>query len=368
MNKTALFLIFLIAPLAFCQHEILNMLDNTPEGKEVLDALFIQTKLMGDNLDAASLRQFLNTNYRRVEVQKQQSKEFQRKRRSECKSDLKKLTSLLHEHETRQLALKRRVQFVTRAAKVNGGFLARAQEELDNYKKFEQYIKENKDSWTHYYKTVSSNFNKVQSILRNALAAGRTTKGASFVELPESYHTSLAEIRLQVEATDAEFLGMGPILSNLVEVMAEAPKKPHVRQQVRALIQSLIEHVRDRLEEIDEEHEHQAALFSHLEKAFTQNVKRSEDEVKTLSTTANSINVRKTNLTRAHKHSVSLTDKVTKIRDVREAECKHYKDGRAAAQIRREKIRSIITQIEEIILNQTSSIKSFFLQREMRQD
>jgi chromosome segregation ATPase len=254
MNKTCLFLIFLIAPLAFCQHEILNMLDNTPEGKEVLDALFIQTKLMGENLDAASLRQFLNANYKRVQSEKAATSQHHKKRSAECKSDLKQLAAFLHEHEDRQLELKRRVEFIKRASKVNKGFLERADEELTNYKKFEGYIKQNKAAWSTYYKTVTTNFNKVSEILKNALSALRPKKGAAFVEVQEeTFSTSLAEIRLQVEATDAEFVGMGPILSNLVEIMAEAVNKTEVRQKTRELVHLLIDNVRDRLEELDEE-------------------------------------------------------------------------------------------------------------------
>lgn len=369
MNKTALFLIFLIAPLAFAQHEILNMLDTTPEGKEVLDALFIQTKLMGDNLDAASLRLFLNANYDRIQKEKSQAKAFLKQRQAECKSDLKKLKSLLHEHEDRQLNLKRRLEFVSRSAKINGNFLQRATEELDNYRKFEGYIKQNRAAWSTYYTTVTKNFNKVSEILKNALAATRKTKGASFVEVPEeSFSTSLAEIRLQVEATDAEFIGMGPILSNLVEIMAEASGKSDVREKVRNLIRALIDHVRDRLEELDYENEHQSALFEHLEKTFHENVKRSEKEVETLSTTQKAITARSTTIKKAYTHSTELNDKVEKIHDIRAKECQNYKDGRHASEIRREKVRSIITQVEEIIINQTSSVKSFFLQREMRQN
>ena len=368
MNKTALFLIFLVAPLAFAQHEILNMLDTTAEGKEVLDSLFIQTKLMGANLDAASLRNFLNSNYKRIEAEKTTALQYHKALKGGCVADLKKLQKLHREHEDRQLKLKRRLQFIKRASKVNGSFLERASEELDNYRKFEAYIRDNKNAWTAYYNTVSTNFNKVSAILRSALAAGRGAKGAAFVELPENYHTSLAEIRLQVEATDAEFIGMGPILSNLVEVMAEASAKPHVRQAVRGLIQALIEHVRDRLEEIEEEHEHQSALFSHLEKAFHDNVTRSEKDVAALKSTAKSIDARKASIKSSFEHASTLSDKVLNIHDIRSSECSHYRAGASAAAIRREKINSIITQVEEIILNQSSGLKSFFLQREMRQN
>jgi hypothetical protein len=258
MNKTCLFLIFLIAPLAFCQHEILNMLDNTAEGKEVLDALFVQTKLMGDNLDAASLRQFLNNNYKRAQSEKAEIAAQNKKRSADCKSDLKQLAAFLHEHEDRKLELKRRVEFVKRASKVNGGFLNRADEELSNYRKFAEYIHKNKEAWTLYYKTVTTNFASISNILKSARSALRPRKGAAFVEVAEDsdvFSTNLAEIKLQVEATDAEFVGMGPILSNLVEIMAEAVNKSDVRQKTKELVSLLIDNVRDRVEEIEEEND-----------------------------------------------------------------------------------------------------------------
>jgi len=347
------------------------MLDNTPEGKEVLDALFIQTKLMGDNLDAASLRQFLNNNYKRVQNEKAETVAHHKKRSAECKSDLKQLAAFLHEHEDRQLELKRRVEFVKRASKVNRGFLDRADEELSNYKKFAEYIHKNKEAWSNYYKTVTANFANISNILKSALSALRPKKGAAFVEVEDNsdvFSTNLAEIRLQVEATDAEFVGMGPILSNLVEIMANAVDKSEVREKVKDFIHTLITNVRDRLEEIEEENEHQSALFDHLEKTFNENVKRSEKSVEVLKATAKGIDARSTTITESHAHSVDLTDRVQKIHDIRHEECAHYHSGNHSAQIRREKVRSIITQVEEIIVNQTSGLKSFFLQREMRQN
>lgn len=371
MNKTALFLICLIAPIAFAQEDILNMLDRTPEGKEVLNHLFVQTKLMGGDLDINTLKTFLKANRDNI-ANEQKAEEARLKTRvDECHADKKSAKDLAHEHVERELALRRQLAQVKRTQKRSETQSERAVEELNNYKKFEGFVSTNKKAWTDFYKTHQENHKTVEGIFHQILENTKQVhQGTAFVELPANYATNMAQIRMQVESSDVDFNGMGPVVSNLMEIMQnhEAIKKPEVAVAVRSLVQSLIENIRDHQEALEEENEHQSALFEHLEKAFQENVSRSEKEVEGIKAVEANLNKRVITLTAAADHAHDLITKVDFIVSKRAEECRHYKSGSGDAAIRHDKINAIISQLEEILITKSQGLKSYFLQREMRKN
>ncbi len=370
MNKTALFLILLIAPLALAQQDVLNMIDRTPEGKQLLDNLFIQTKLMGDNLDTATIRAFLKTNREKVEAEQTKTAALVQSRISDCNADEQKHADLLKAHTDRQFALKRHVESSIRTNKRVETFAERSAEELENYKKFETYIQEGVDAWKAYFKLASDNFKSLITLLRSAISATRASpKAASFVELSEEFHSNLAEMRVQIQSIDLEYTGMGPIVNNLLEIMADpnAAAKPEVRNSVRLLAESLVEYVKDRLEEVEEQHEHQVALFDNLVKTYHENSDRSQKEVTALNDSLKNLNDRLNTLKSAQEHAVALTNKVENIIALRAMECANYKNSNASATIRSQKASAIINQVEGILADRSAGLKTFFLQREMRQ-
>lgn len=373
MNKSVLFLICLIAPIAFAQQDILNMLDKSPEGKQVLDNLFVQTKLMGDSLDIATLKNFLKSNRDAVSAEQETLATWKKAKEAECEGDKKAIADLLHDHHEREFALRRQLESASRAGKRIRTFLERAQEELENYKKFEVYIIDNKKAWNDYFSTASTNFKTVSEVLKQVADAGKSltpAAGTSFIQLPSNYLTNLAEIKLSVESIDTEFTGMGPILSNLMEIMADpsANTKPEVHNALRGLARTLIESVRERVEELEDENEHQKALFEYLEKAFHENVTRSETEVSRLKKAVKRVDGRADSLSKSTEHAKNLASKVENIFTLRKNECHGLQYANSEHAIRSEKISSVITQVEEIVINKSNGLKSFFLQREMRKN
>jgi len=202
------------------------------------------------------------------------------------------------------------------------------------------------------------------------LQALRPTKAAAFVELNEEYNTNLAEIRVRIESSELDFHGMEPVVTNLMEIMQNkaAMQKAEVVVAVRNLVQSLLENCRDFVEQLDEEHEHQSALFEHLEKAFNENVARSEKEVEVLKAAATANGKRTQNFATSADHALVLAKHVEELLVLRVHECHNYKNGHAEATVKMEKIAAILTQIEEILINSAQGLHSYFLQREMRKN
>ena len=372
MNKTVLFLIVLVTPLVFAQHDVLNLLDKTPEGKEMLDNLLIQTKLMGDNLDTVAVNNFLKTNRDRIESEAKASQAWLEGREAECKADRKALADLVANHQDRHLTLKRHLESANRSRSRVSNFSERSREESDNYAKFQNYITENKNSWNKYFETVSTNFKSVQDILKQVLVAGEATptvsSGTAFAQLSQEYHLSLAEIKMKVDTASVEYTGMGPILSNLVEIMADpkAVNNPEVMKSIKTLTKSLQDSVRNRLDEIEQENETQKSLFEHLENAFKENVERSKGEVERLTAALKSVDKRITALTSANEHARTLYEQVQNILELRGQECSNYHSNKSDAVIRTEKLNTIINQVEDLLINNKLNLKTFFIQREIR--
>jgi len=229
-------------------------------------------------------------------------------------------------------------------------------------------VSENKKSWSDYFALASDNFKKVNDILHAVVdTVSDSTIGTSFVQLSSKYKSNLAEIRMNVEAANVEYTGMGPILTNLIEIMQDptANTKPEVQNALRGLASSLIESVRDRIEELSEEHEHQMSLFEHLEKAFHENVLRTTEEVARLQEAVGGLNKRTENLEKSTDHARLYTEKVEKVYDLRSEECASFSSGHATHYVRNEKINSVINQIEEILVNKSHGLVSFFIQREI---
>jgi hypothetical protein len=369
MNKTTLFIIFLVAPLILATHDVLNMIDKTPEGKNLLDNLFIQTKLMGDSLDINVIRAFLKNNRDKVEAERREVSARIEKRIGECEADEKVGAALAEQHYNRQYALKRHVDAAGRAQKRVETLVSRANDELNNYQKFQNYIQEGVDAWNNYFNAASESFHSVIGILNSVVSAAKSQQTAtSFLELSEEYHSNLAEMKVKIQSTNLEYTGVSPIISNLLEIMADpnAAAKPEVRNSIRVLAEGLIDHVRDRLDEIEEQHEHQSALFSNLVKAYKDNTDRTQKEVEGLNEQLKNVNGRFSTLSTAHTHATQLTNKVNNIILLRGKECEDYRNSKNTAVISTDKATAVINQIEEILTDKAAGIKTFFLQREMR--
>jgi hypothetical protein len=367
MNKTALFLICLIFPIAFAQEDVLNMIDKTPEGKEMLDHLFIQTKLMGESLDINALGQFLRTNRDRLAAEQKERREHAASEQGACKAHHSEIRSLLHDHQARELSLRRQLEAVKRTSKRAENHVERASDELDNYKKFEHFIQNNKAAWVKYYTTYKASYEAANKIFAGVLAVTKKA-GASFVQLPADYESSLSQMKMEVESSEFDFMGMGPVVSNLMEIMSNsnAMIKPDVVMKVRGVVESLQEAESERWEAVEDENEHQSALFEHLEKAFHENIERSNKEVSGTKVAADAISKRRDALNGAADHAGNLAGRVESIGSLRAHECRKLKNGNRHSVVRVEKINSIIAELSDILATKSAGLKSFFIQREMK--
>jgi hypothetical protein len=368
MNKTALFLILLIAPLTFCQSEVLELIDKTPEGKEVIDTLFVQMKLMGSQLDSATVKNLFSTMEKAAEDEKKNTLAKFGPFADACDQDKKTLGQLAADHVEKEFGIKRSLENAKRvfdAKKVN---LDRTDEEYDNYNKFKLINDDNKERGLKHLKdelenlkVVKGNLEKIKDIVKGK----PEEEAASFVQLGERYHMVLAEVKTDVENLKNDSTGLQPIISNLVEIMqdANASMKPEVRVSIRGIINNLKEKVRDRIDQVEEELIQITETFDRLGQAFDANVKRGKDAKEQLKKILEKLTDKIDSLQKGHEHAVSLTEKVKSIMALRMKECRLYKETLQFANVREEKVKAAVGEAKGVFATHENGFGAYFIQR-----
>jgi hypothetical protein len=367
MNKTALFFICLIAPIAFAQHDILSLIDKTPEGKEVLDHLFVQTRLMGEQLDTASLQAFLKANLNKIDNEQKAFTKRAEGIEKNCHDDKVEGFSLIKEQHERFAAVSAQVRTAQSVFESIALMTGRFESEAENLKIFAGFVQTFKSNWEKYFTAAKANNDKVTSALKGFInSLKESTKVTSFVQLPQSYHTTLAQLKVTVES-EVDFEGMSPIVNNLLEIMqSENVVKPEVSIAVKGVVNKMLRMNEDKWDLVEQQNEHNTVTFTHLEKFLSDNSKRAEEESGNYKDTQDEVKSRIEGLQAAANSVESLIKQVDEVAQLRSSECLKLTSFNKDQTIKNGKISAIIEQVSELLLTQSSGTKSFFLQRQMR--
>lgn len=364
-----------------CQSDILELIDKTPEGKQILNNVFLQTKLMGPDLEINQLRQVLKYTETTIKTEESKTVEHVEGFKQDCSNDIKELKSIWTENQDKHFLLLRHLSAARRVAKGKKKLIERAEEEFDNYKKFQIFIQENRAGWDEYYNKAKKNnqvvltlldqiknqFNHLDSLSAKAEKDQNSQNGTAFLELPTEYTSSLAEVKNEFENANDSFGGMRPVVINMLELLKDhkAVSNPLVRTNLRDLFHAIREKVRESNEELEEQNEQQVALFNGLNSAFSANIKRTETVLNTLKKAYDVINTKKDKIEVAAQNAENLSKKAGTIVKLRKEECSGLIDYYEANRARNTKIMNVVGQLNEIIMDRFTSLNSYFMQREM---
>jgi len=364
-----------------CQSDILELIDKTPEGKQILNNVFLQTKLMGPDLEINQLRQVLKYTETTIKTEESKTVEHVEGFKQDCSNDIKELKSIWTENQDKHFLLLRHLSAARRVAKGKKKLIERADEEFDNYKKFQIFIQENRAGWDEYYNKAKKNnqvvltlldqiknqFNHLDSLSAKAEKDQNSQNGTAFLELPTEYTSSLAEVKNEFENANDSFGGMRPVVINMLELLKDhkAVSNPLVRTNLRDLFHAIREKVRESNEELEEQNEQQVALFNGLNSAFSANIKRTETVLNTLKKAYDVINTKKDKIEVAAQNAENLSKKAGTIVKLRKEECSGLIDYYEANRARNTKIMNVVGQLNEIIMDRFTSLNSYFMQREM---
>jgi len=247
-------------------------------------------------------------------------------------------------------------------------FLKRASEELSHYNRFSEMIRQNQKAWNNFWNTSKKNVQKVLALLHKAhehlKALKSHLKKAALIELPESYGNALAEISSDFEGTYDNLDGLRPVISNLLEII----RKPHhlnkheIRQHIRSLLRHIIERLGDKVNEYEEENEHQIGLYEGLDKLFNDAREGGAKVVKALEGALKRTGKKIAYLKIGIKGSEQLVKASFHVGFLRSKECRRHHRSQKRKNIRAEKVLGIVSQLHEVISDRWSTLHGKFLQ------
>jgi len=365
--KTVLFLLCLLAPLALAQHDILNLIEKTPEGKEILNHLFVQTKLMGNDLDVSALQEFLKANEDRIAAERKAFGERAQRVEVQCHRDEAAGGALIREQLERSSNIGAQVASAQRTLTNTQNSVKRCTQELENTQELYSTGSTVVKAWNEYFAAASANRARQEEAIDRIQNAMANNDGRlAFVQLPQEYHTSLAQIKTSMESNEVDFEEMNPIVQSLLEVMtSENAVKPAARVAIVNLIHSLRRSFEQRWNLVEQQNEVNTALFAGIKQGMEKNTQRTEREIAAFNKYAETVQSRVTGLKAAAQSVQSLVEQITNIAKLRTEECGRLTNFNKDQSIRNQKMLAIMQQIQELLLTRRQATTSFFLQKQM---
>jgi len=369
---SALFIILLIfIPISLAQSEVMEMIEKSPEGKEVLDSIFLQASIEGPNIDIGEVKirlKVLENQTRKMNAYVTKKDKEDKKR---CNNHLNLVNARFHDFTSKALYARRALDHAGRSQQRRARWLQRASQELRYYTKFRSMIRESSKKWEKFWKAGRRNYNKIVALVSQIRAHLRkfhkqiNSNANAFIELPPTFSNAMTEIASQFENTYDEFGGLRPVIANLLEVLKspEHFKNPKARAAMRNVLSKLAYKLRSQLEVIDEENEHQKAVFSSLLSLFDDAVKNSSRVLNALGTNAKRSNKKLQFLKNTFSEATSLASKARDITSMVSQECKFDQAYNRKVAKRCKKFLLYVEQDEEVIADRWQTLRSFIVER-----
>jgi len=351
------------------QDNILELVDKSPEGREILDAIYLELNTQGANLDRGKLFQVLKVCKQNAAKSQLRQKQRLARRGRQCRADLKTLRRHIHSNRRSQYTISRHLNSNAHATRKNQQYIDRALSEFHGYDELRNLIIANRGKFINFHRRTLGNLHRIVTNLRRGkrilVNAQRAASGQVFIELKGEDVTALSEIRVDFASNNDELDGLRPIITSLLQTMSEVPQisKADVRRRVIRILRNIIKVLHRVRERIETESESAHAIFEALIKNFEENKTRCQKLQQRL------VNERKVLVRR----QVALNDsrrrarRITKLSKntfrIRHRQCVGGKRRNVRLHVRLQKMKNIVAQVEEILQERFGRLKSYFIQR-----
>jgi len=369
---SALFLVLLLAPFAFTQSEI-ELIEKSPEGKEVLEGLYLEISMGGPDVDVNRVRQRLRALETHGKNVVNSVRESNKRERQRCKDDLQTVGGRADDLATRSAAIQRLYEHAQRKQKGRATALERANEELSNLKDFRQLLVTNGNGWSKFWKNAVTNMRKAASLLSQTKAQVRALhrlgkKSAwALIEIPKTYSNALNEISSEFENTYDNLGGFRPVISNLLQILRSTTpqqlgNKPF-RASLRTLIGKVQNHLLNHLQSFEQENEHQTALYSGLQAMYNDKVRRATRLVVGSTMRAKISEKKLSDFLSSVKYSSSLANQARFVVTLMNKECNRILGTNKSLRNQARTTLNYIDQVLEVVNDRWPSLKNFLQEK-----
>lgn len=367
-NISALFLVLLIAPIAYSQTDILELIQKTDEGKEVFDSIYLDVTLSGD-LNSSLVGSRLRTLSNAARSQRTELSAAGKANKKECRNTLRHLNARYHDFNERVASTGRILSGTRKLRARRATLLSRAEEERGHEVRFANMNAENRAGWRNFWKHVTGGAKAVNAIIARIATQvsflHRKHRSSALIELPASYNNALNEISSDFEKINDKLGGFRPIVENLLEIV-KSPKHlrlRNTRKSVRRLLAKLSEWFHDQTNVYSEENEHQEGLFDGVATLFQDAVSRSNGAIKHLVSLQKGSD-HKIKWLEAHvRGSTHLSNMARELVDHKSNECRHINDLVHRGKLRYSRIIAAAGQVQEVIVDRFGALRGFFVQQ-----
>jgi hypothetical protein len=347
------------------------MIEKQPEGRELMNALFVQVHSKGANLQQGDIYKVLK--FARDRSDKVESKVGRRmgSNKKACESDLKDFAQKVHENQKWEFTISRHVENNERSASRLKAFIDRTQQEKEDYTALENIIKASWGKWKDFQTAALANLKKVLTALKKARTSLKQLdeQGGALVQISENsqFFTNLNEIRVDIEGNFVNLEGFRPVIQKLLELMsnASAISKPLVRRKLRAILKKISRQIRERRNEIKAINERQNAIFSAIIESYRENLLRIEKLLERLNKENGHLSKRGVELKDSNKQARGITILSKNIFTTRKRQCINYAERISKISVAIQRTRNIVAQVAEILSERFGALKTYFVQRDM---
>jgi hypothetical protein len=353
------------------QENLLELMDQSKEGRDILNAIYLQLHTTGPNLQRGKIIELLTTCKQNANKSENQQKQRLARARSNCKSDLAALKKNVNDNEKHAYTINRHLNANRHALTKNQQFIDRSTNERNSYEGLSNLVKANRAQWNAFVNGRLQRQATVIKLLKRArrhlVNAHKAAMGTEFVEISPEVITSLAELRVEFTNTEDHFDGLRPIIANLLQNMA-APVlgKNVLRSRLIRILRTIVKAISKRRDLLEQQNEGANSIFEALLKSFAENNTRVQKLLERLSHEKNLLGRRQSSLNDSYKRAQGITALSQQAAHIRGNQCHRVKVRNARLHVAIQKIRNVVAQIEEILQERFGALKTFFVERKMK--
>jgi hypothetical protein len=349
-------------PIAF-QSDRIAKLENTDAGRTVLNTLMIQTKLKGVNADA--IKSVLTASQNQNEQGLEKFEEQAKLEKESCANDAKSLKNSLSEAVSKRYTLEKTNESTKLLKDRKEEYAKSLEAELGGYKAFLGDVKKGQDAWNTFYQSMMNSIKSAQLNLqkiRGIVNQSNPHNAASFAEV-QSTESLVNEVRANLEYRFYDTIGMKPILTGLVEVVAKGITTDQF-YKISHTMDLIDNFLADRSNNLIEDNEYESTLNNSLTNSMNDSVTSTKSEIEIVNGLISSLDTRIGLLGTAVTNAIQLSVYAREVLDSRVMICADFAETYFAHVRRSNNVRLTIAELSNTFDEEYKDFESF-LQKKM---
>jgi len=372
MNKlNTFFFILLLSTFIFCSknNNVLEMIENQKEGKEVLELLNLQIKMKGPVLNQGDLYKLLKFVREQADAQRAQETADAKATAEQCKNDIPSFQKKVNNNLRTQFTIQRHLSNNKRGVKRVGSFISRTQNEKNDYEVLINLVSNGWEKWKQFHESTLSELNKIIGLLKKARKHLKDlhSNEQSLVELNSNhkYFTGLSEIKSNFQNSQVNLEGFRPVITKLLQIMQKpnAVSQGVVRERLISLFKKIASQLAHRRDEIELVRERQNAIFTSVLESYKENLAKLSKLLERLSKEKSELSSREKSLVDSRNTAANVVRLSKEVYVAVKTTCLDEVKRISELNVSYHKTLSVVATLNELLTEKFGALKFYFIQK-----